>query len=89
MLTAAGSPLVAGSVVPVTNTMRKITVIRSFMLNGSATKVGDVLDVSDGVAFEVITSKKAELWTAPPTPPKVEEPEEVSAPSKRSKKDAG
>ena len=81
MLTAAGSPLVAGSVAPAKNTMaKKVKVLRMFMFNRVPTKVGDVIEMPDSAAFEVVASKKAEYVTAEP----------VEAPKGRgSKKDAG
>lgn len=89
MLTAAGSPLVAGSVVSERNmAIRKVKAVRSFMWDRKAVKVGETVDLPDHAAFEVVWSKKAEYVEAP-APVAVAEPETNAPKGRGSKKDAG
>lgn len=62
--------------------MKKVKVIRSFMVGGVAQKVGSVIAIPDSVAADVIASTKAELVT--------EDPEVKPEPKrKKGEKDAG
>ena len=88
MLTAAGSPLVAGSVAPAQNTMaKKVKAIRMFMWDGKVRQIGEIVEVSDTGAHEVVSSHKAQYVTVSEPAPAAPE---TNAPKGRgSKKDAG
>ncbi len=55
-----------------------IKVLRPFILNGSPTKVGDVIEVPSSFAIELRTAKKAEKF-APPAPVESESKPVVAA----------
>lgn len=70
MLTAAGSPLVAGSI-PATNMQTstiEVQLVRAIWLAGKQHKVGEKLTVSKALAAEIIGSSKAVLVAAVETP---------------------
>lgn len=90
MLTAAGSPLVAGSVAPAINTMaKKVKVLRMFMWDRKPQQVGTVIEMPDIAAFEVVSSGKAEYAKAPEAAPPAPEVEANASKGRGSKKDAG
>ena len=82
MLSAIGSPLIAGSVVPKDTTMKRVKVLRAFMFEGKAQPVGSVVNVSDSVFRDVIGSMKAEAVKDDPAP-------EQKPEAKKGKKDVG
>jgi hypothetical protein len=59
-LTAAGSALVAGSVLENTMQTKRVRVLRAFMYNREPTKVDSILELPLPFALEVIAAKKAE-----------------------------
>jgi hypothetical protein len=89
MMSAAGSPLVAGVIASEQNTMfRKVKVMRPFMLDRKATKVGDIIDMPAHSALEVVASGKAELVKVEPVEAKAETVDPVAPKGRGSKKDA-
>jgi hypothetical protein len=59
-LTAAGSALVAGSVLENTMQTKRVRVLRAFMYNREPTRVASTLELPLPFALEVIAAKKAE-----------------------------
>lgn len=86
VLSAAGSPLVAGSLLEVTMKTAQVRVKRAFFYNGEPTKVGAVLEVPAVFAAELIAAKKAERVSDEPA--KTDKPQEPAAKAKGGK-DAG
>ena len=87
MLTAVGSPLVAGSIASANTMTKKVKVLRSFMRDRKPTKVGDVVELTELGALEVVSSHKAEYVTEPTAPPI--DPESNASKGRGSKKDVG
>lgn len=68
MLSAIGSPLVAGSVAQSIPMARKIEVTRPLYLNREVQKVGSILEVSQSLAHDLVTSQKAKYVEAQAAP---------------------
>ena len=58
----------------------KIKVLRPFILNGSPTKVGDVIEVPKVFAIELRTAKKAEKYEEPAKEPEAKPVSKATAP---------
>lgn len=87
MLSAIGSPLVAGSAASPMAT-KHVEVIRSFYLAGAAQSVGSVIEVDAKFAVELVASNKAKIVDAP-KPVKVEAKASTPEPTRRSSKNVG
>ena len=69
MLTAAGSPLVAGSVAATMDKQPvRIVVERSFLYEGKPQAKGTILEVTPALARELVWMGKATKYVAPPKP---------------------
>lgn len=95
MLSAIGSPLVAGGMASTNMETRYIKVIRPFFHKREVQPAGAVIEVPKHVAAEVIASGKASAADKPapavkadPPPPAKTEPVAAPAPKKRGKDDA-
>lgn len=87
MLSAAGSPLVAGGA-PSPMSTKHIEVIRPFYFGGKPLKVGAVVEVESRFASELVCANKAKFVDAPkPVQPVVADTAEPTR--RRSSKDAG
>ena len=62
-----------------------IKVLRPFILDGSPTKVGDVVEVSSTFAVELRTAKKAEKYE-PPAPATDPKPDSKAAKPQKGEK---
>lgn len=69
MLSAAGSALVAGSVLEESMKTRTVRVLRAFFIDRNPVKVGAVLDLPETFALELIAAKKAEPAEKPEEKP--------------------
>lgn len=84
MLSAKGSALVAGSTTStIMQKTQHVKVVRAFMHHGKPQPAGAVVEVSEGVARELVAMNKAVNYEpkAKPAP----RPAEVDAPKEQSK----
>lgn len=82
MLSAIGSPLVAGS--PMGKDMlKKVKVLRAFYVGRDVQKAGSIIELDAALAASVVASNKAEFFKEEP---KAAAPE---APKSRSSRNAG
>lgn len=87
MLTASGSPLVAGtpSTTMATQAHRKIRVNRPFMYEGKRREIGDELAVPVQLYSELVTARKCELSENEPSEDHLRAKAEAQAKSKAAK----
>jgi hypothetical protein len=74
VLTAAGSPMVAGASTPQMKTVH-VKVTRAFLMKGERVEIGTVLEVDQVLCGELCSAGKATIVPKPevkPEPPKVE-----------------
>lgn len=87
MLTASGSPLVAGTPSTMATTShRKIRVNRPFMFEGKRREIGDELVVPSMLYAELVTARKCELSESEPSEDHIRAKTEAAAKVKASTK---
>lgn len=89
MLSAIGSPLVAGGTAPQMQSVH-IRVVRAVFHEGKPLPVGAVVEIPRSAAAGIVASGKA-VFTDPPAPPPTPEPTVAEEPVRkpRGKRDAG
>jgi len=89
MLSAAGSPLVAGSGVEINMKTQRIRVLRPFNLDGKSQPKGAEIEIPLSFAIELRSANKAEFIEPKPDPKPEPAPAKAEAEPKAAKPQKG